>query len=77
MRSAGVGGPLRRASCSAATRMTWAKVEDGMGEGRRRMEHLLEVDVLRWMSISLYLTENEEWVTSSVGDSLPDTVSIS
>jgi hypothetical protein len=41
-----------------------------MGEGRRRMERPLEVDVLGWMSISLYLTGNEEWVASSIGDSL-------
>jgi hypothetical protein len=40
MRLAGTGGPLRRVSCFART-MT-AKVEDGMGEGRRRMEHPLE-----------------------------------
>jgi hypothetical protein len=34
------------------------------------MERPLEVDVLGWMSISLYLTGNEEWVASSIGDSL-------
>jgi hypothetical protein len=40
------------------------------GGGKKENGASVGGDVLRWMSISLYLIRNEEGVASSIGDSL-------